>query len=181
MATAVSNASGTPHVFIVKGVGGQYVVNANVGEQYPDDTDWHRCMFTYDHSLGADNFEFFLDGTSMGTANKGAAAPSAANSTFAPQIGRLTTGGVHYWEGKMSFEALFDRIMTADEADDWFFRHKPEDAHGCTGNSIMFYHGMKSASPEYDFSGDGYPATVVGCTQLAEGPHSMGGTGMGVI
>ncbi|KKK59694.1 hypothetical protein LCGC14_3031840, partial [marine sediment metagenome] len=166
-------------ILISRAVAGEAVVNMISGTVFPNDTNWHRVMFTYDQTPATGNAKVYIDGSLADSADKTAFSPSTANSSSVLTIGENAafTAGQEL-DGDLSFLAIFDRVLTVEEADLWFFKHMPENAHNNAENGGMWYIGAQS--PEHDYSGDGFDGTVTGTT-LVDGPPGVGGKGMGVI
>jgi len=64
-------------------------------DKYPNDTNQHFIVVTYNQSLGANNANIYVDDVLVATGTKTAQAPSAANSAEALHLGSI---GDENWE-----------------------------------------------------------------------------------
>ena len=84
---------------------------------YPNDSDWHRLTFTYDHSLDNFNAKVYIDGSFIFQGHKKPHNGSNSDSTNILHIGNRDTLD-HNISGYMSDIRIFDRVLTPQEIDE---------------------------------------------------------------
>lgn len=95
---------------IVRGVGGTVVIG-EAFSSYPNDSDWHHLEFTYNQTPATGNAEFFLDGISTDTKDKGASAPSTGDADRPLQIGALGASGLRSLNGNIDEMVILDGVI----------------------------------------------------------------------
>jgi hypothetical protein len=105
---------------ITRGVSGTSVCSVNISQAYPNDTDWHFIVLTYDQSLASDNMKLYVDNTYIGAETKTADAPSTANPTYTMMFGRAN-GANLYLTGSMGQTIIYDGVVLSTDNIDYLY------------------------------------------------------------
>jgi len=100
---------------IYRGVSGQAVIDVDSGDSaYPNDTNWHHILVTWDQSLSGDNAKFYVDGAYFSSRTKNSYTPSTSNSTNELHIGSFGNEAT-FLGGKLHSVLIYNRALIAEE------------------------------------------------------------------
>ena len=83
---------------------------AGGAQSYPNDTNWHNIVVTYDQSLSTKNGKMYIDGGAAINSNKTVNAASNATTNTQLFIGRRGSGD--YFKGTLDDIAIWDYALT---------------------------------------------------------------------
>ena len=119
--------------------GGAIITLEQAGD-YPDDTNWHHIVVTYDHSLSSYNGKIYVDGVvkaqGADTGNTAADAVSKRVLTIGETGGGA--GGSNY-EGSLDELAVWNVALTQTEVSQLYKRNVGEFAYNIQASNLVSY------------------------------------------
>jgi len=86
----------------------------SLDEAYPDDSNMHFLVFTYDHSLASENAKIYVDSILKTSGNKSAATPTTTDSGYPLNIGR-SPHPLNYVDGTIDEVRVYSRALSIEE------------------------------------------------------------------
>lgn len=105
---------------IDRGVGGQGIVfSITADNAYPNDSNWHRIVWTWNHALASNNSHLYVDALDVKTDSKTVHAPSTADSLH--ELHLASKGNeTNLFTGDMGSVIIDNRAWTPGEVVDDF-------------------------------------------------------------
>lgn len=176
-------------------INGQVIRVFTPNNVYPNDTNWHHIVVTYDQSLSANNAKFYVDGTLVGQGTKDNGTGASTNSTYVMHFGRSNSESYPYYLDGFLEDLRFykDRVLTADEVKiiartkghdgivgNLFARYLFKDGYDGepTGRTVLLLHGYgpDGSKAIKDYAYGNKAVTVVGNACIIEGANKFGGS-----
>lgn len=135
---SISNTTRIIYFEIVYGSSGNYIVASSGSNIFPNDSDWHYLILTYDQSLASANCKVYLDGALNETASKTANTPSTSDASYAATIGGQPTTNI--LNGNMKDMMIWNnRVLTLPEIKLLMNRTHPITGAGLMPSSGEYY------------------------------------------
>lgn len=110
-------------IFISNGVAGQWVCDNSIcisnANAYPNDSNWHHVVATFDRALSSGDAKFYIDGVLAGQGNEGPNEPSAGNSTYPLHIGS-TGNEAFFFPGSLDEASIYSAALTVTQVCDLY-------------------------------------------------------------
>lgn len=107
-------------LFITNGSSGNPVIShISPDNVYPNDSDFHRVVVTYDQALVSANSKMYIDNVLVSTGDKTGNSPTGANSAFPFTVGALGASLGHLG-GNVDAPTIWDHALSVGEINsDW--------------------------------------------------------------
>ena len=103
-------------LLLIYNASNQNIIALEQANDYPNDTDWHHVVVTFDRGESSNNGKIYIDGTLKSQGDDNAYTPSDAVSLQKLTIGETAggAGGFNY-PGSLDELAIWDVVLTAAE------------------------------------------------------------------
>ena len=165
-------------LLLIYNASNQNIIALEQANDYPDDTNWHHVVVTFDRGVGSNNGKIYIDGAFKAQANDNAYTPSDAVSLRVLTIGEGGGGaGGYNFPGSLDDLAIWDVVLTAAEVSHLYNNNIGIPAKNIQSANLYSYWDIEDGpgnSTIKDSAGT-YPGTMTSMNAGSACPYKLSG------